>query len=59
VPTKAALPLPSSAGKGRENITKDSWAETRTGRDHSLITITGRTDSTWGKQFITDPKRAG
>ena len=30
--TKAALSLPSSAGQGRENITKGSWIEIRTGR---------------------------
>ena len=34
-PTKAALSLPSSAGKRRENIMKGSWVEIRTGRDHS------------------------
>ena len=49
VPTKATLSLPSSAGQGRENITKGSWVEIRTGRDHSPITVTGRTDLTWGK----------
>ena len=48
VPTKAALSLHSSAGQGRENITKGSWVEIRTGRDHSLITVMGKTDSTWG-----------
>ena len=49
VPTKAALSLTSSAGQGRENITKGSWVEIRTGRDPSPITITGKTDLTWGK----------
>ena len=49
VPTNAALSLSSSAGQGGENIMKGSWVEIRTGRDHSAITITGKTDSTWGK----------
>jgi len=44
VPTKAALSLPLLR-QGRENITKDSWVEIRTGRDHSAITVTGKTDS--------------
>ena len=35
VPTKAALSLPSSTGQGRENITKRSWVEIRTGRSLS------------------------
>lgn len=41
VPTKAALLILSSAGQERENITKNSWIEIRTGRNHSTITITG------------------
>jgi len=48
VPTKAALSLHSSAGQGRENGTKGTWAEIRRGRYHSPITITGKTDSTCG-----------
>jgi len=32
VPTNAALSLPSSAGQGRENITKGSWVEIWTER---------------------------
>lgn len=47
-PTKAALSLSSGAGEGRENIMKESWAEIRTRRDHSPITIIGKTDSTSG-----------
>jgi len=35
-------------GQGRENIMKGSWVKLRTGRDHSPITVTGKTDSTWG-----------
>ena len=49
VPTKATLSLPSSTGQGRENKTKGLWVEIRTRRDHSPITVTGKTDSTWGK----------
>lgn len=48
VPSEAALSLPSSAEQGRENTMKDSWVEIRTGRYHSSITTTGKTDSTWG-----------
>jgi len=39
---------PLLAGQGREHIIKGSWVEIRTGRDHSPITITDKTDSTWG-----------
>uniref|UniRef100_A0A8B9MHG9 Pleckstrin homology domain containing A1 n=1 Tax=Accipiter nisus TaxID=211598 RepID=A0A8B9MHG9_9AVES len=49
VPTKATCSLTSPAGQGRENKTKCSWVEKRTGRDHSLITVMGKTDLTWGK----------
>ena len=47
---------PSSAGQRRENITKGSWVEIRTGSGHLPITVTGKTDSVWGKltQFITN-----
>ena len=48
IPTKATPSLTSSAGQGRENITTGSWVKIRTGRDHSAITIMGKTDSTWG-----------
>lgn len=47
--TKAVLSLPSSEGWGRENKMKGSWLGIRVGRDHSAITVTGRTDSTWKK----------
>jgi len=49
LPTKAALSLPSLAAQGRENTTKGWWVEIRAGRDHSAITVTGKTDSAWGK----------
>ena len=35
VPTKSALSLPSSAGQGRDNITKGLWVKIRTGRSLS------------------------
>jgi len=47
-PPKPLYHSPSSAGQGRENITKDSWVKIRTGRDHSPVTATGKTVSTWG-----------
>jgi len=45
VPTKAVL----SDWRGEENIMKLSWDKIRTGRDHSPITVTSKTDLTWGK----------
>ena len=48
VPTKATLSPLSSTGQGRENRMKSSWVEIRTGRDHSPVIVTGKTDSTWG-----------
>jgi len=48
VPTKATLSFTSSTGQGRKAMTKGSSLKIRTGRDHSPITITGKTDSTWG-----------
>lgn len=49
--TKAAELLPFSAAQGRENITKDLWAEIGTGKDHSDVTVTGKTDLIWGNEF--------
>ncbi|GAB0208614.1 hypothetical protein GRJ2_003327100 [Grus japonensis] len=46
VPTRAALSLPSSTKQGRKGITKCLWVKIRTGRDHSLIVVTGKTDRT-------------
>ena len=46
-PTKAALSLLSTAGQERENITKGSWVEIRTGRDPSSNTVLGITGSTY------------
>lgn len=50
VPSKAALPLPSSAEQGRENRMKSLWVGKGTGRDHSPVPVMGKTDSTWGYQ---------
>jgi len=47
VPTKATLSFPS-AGQGRANVTKGSWVEIRTGRDHSPVTVTDKPDLTQG-----------
>jgi len=35
---------------------KGSWIEIRAGRDHSPVTVMGKTDSTWGNQFIANQK---
>jgi len=56
-PPKPLYRCPSSAGQGRGGMMKGSWVETRTGRDHSLVTLMGKTDSTWGEKkvlFITN-----
>jgi len=41
---QAALSPLSSDEKRRENIMKGLWVEIRSGRDHSPITVTGKTD---------------
>lgn len=46
--TKAAVSLPSSDGHRRENVMKGSWIKIRTWRDHSPLTVIGKTDSTQG-----------
>jgi len=48
-PPKLLCCSPSSAGQGRENKSKGSWVEIRTGKDYTPITITGKTDLTWGR----------
>ena len=47
-PPKLLYHSPSSPAEGRENTTKGSWAEGGTGRDHSPVTIMGKTESSWG-----------
>lgn len=44
----ASLSLSSSSGQGGENRTKGSCVKLRAGKDHILITITGKTDTTQG-----------
>jgi len=43
-PPKLLYNSPSSAGQGRGNMMKGLRVETRTGRDHSPITVTEKTD---------------
>jgi len=45
---QAALSLPSSAGQGRENITKGLWVKIRAGSDHSPVTVMGKPNLNWG-----------
>jgi len=45
-PVKPLCHSPSSTGQGRKNTIKGSWVEITTGRDHSPVTIMGKTDST-------------
>jgi len=44
VPTKVVLSLLPSTGQGRKNMMKGLWIGIRTGRDHSQVTIMGKTD---------------
>jgi len=44
VPTKAALSLPPPNWTGQKNMTKGSCVKIRTGRDHSPVTVIGKTD---------------
>jgi len=55
-PQKTLYHSPSSAGQGRENTMKVSRVEVRTGRDHSLITITDKMDCTWGEKGVSPIK---
>jgi len=50
-PPKLLCHSPSSVGQERKNTAKDSWVEIRAGRDHSAVTITGKTGSTWRNQL--------
>jgi len=43
-PPKLLYHSPSSTGQGRGNMMKGSRVEIRTGRDHSLVTVTDKTD---------------
>jgi len=45
-PSNLLYHSPSSAGQGRENMTKVSWVEIRTGRNHSPIAFMGKIGST-------------
>jgi len=51
-PPKPLYHSPSSTGQGRGNMVKGSRVEIRTGRDHSPITVTDKTDSTWGEKEV-------
>jgi len=50
VPPKALYHSPSSTGQGRGNMMKGLRVEIRTGRDHSPVTATDKTDKTWGEK---------
>ena len=52
VPPKPLYHSPSSAGQGRGNMIKGSWVEIRTGRDHPPVTVTDKTDWTWGEKGV-------
>jgi len=43
-PRKPLCHSPSSAGQGRGNMLKGSRVKIKTGRDHSPVTVTGKTD---------------
>ena len=54
--TKAALSLPPLSWTGDRKYNKGLVGRDKDRRDHSPVTITGKTDSAWGKltQFITN-----
>uniref|UniRef100_A0A663EPR8 GON-4-like protein n=1 Tax=Aquila chrysaetos chrysaetos TaxID=223781 RepID=A0A663EPR8_AQUCH len=56
VPTKAILSLPLLSWTGERKYNKELVGRDKDRRDHSPITVTGKTDSTWGKitHFITN-----
>jgi len=54
VPTKAALSLPLLSWTGERKYNESLVGR---GRDHSLITVTGKTDSAWGNQFNLLPNK--
>jgi len=51
-PPKPLLHSPSSPGQERGNMMKSLRVETRTGRDHSTITVMDKTDWTWGQKEV-------
>lgn len=57
-PPKLLLSSLYSAGQGRKNKTKVSWIKVRTGKDHSPVTIKGKTASVWGKLFDWFPTKS-
>ena len=61
VPTKAALSLPLLSWTGERKYNKELVGQDKDRRHHSPITITGKTDSAWGKltQFITNQPEWG
>lgn len=55
LPTKATVSFLSAAGQGRDNITKGFWAEIRTWRDLSPVTVMGKMQ---GNQFNLLPVKS-
>jgi len=53
-----SITRPPQLDRGDKNVIKGSWVERRTGRDHSPITVMGKTDSTWGNQFNLSPTKS-
>jgi len=51
-PSKPLYHSPSSTGQRRGNMMKGSRVETRTGRDHSAITVMDKTDGTWEEKEV-------
>ena len=61
VPTKAVLSLPLLSWTGERKYNKELVGRDKDRRDHSPITVTGKTDSAWGKltAFITNQPEEG
>lgn len=60
VPTEVTLSVSFLAGQDREHVAKGLWVEIRTGRHHSAITVTGKSDSLGEKlvQLITSQNQS-
>lgn len=58
-PTKASVLLLSAVGQGRQNVTKSSWVEIRTGRDQIIKYHHGQNRLKFGLliEFVTNKIR--
>jgi len=50
-PSKPLYHSPPSTGQGSKSMTKSSWVEIMTKKDHSAVTVMGKKDSAQGNYF--------